>query len=97
MSAGRVRSRTVLRLAASLQATTAPKKLLVVTVTTGFRHSSIETAEKVLAELGASSGAWTVDYVHQPEGQPKNPGKPPEKTNNFYRAGFYKIDRKSVV
>ena len=29
----------------------APKKVLVVTVTTGFRHSSIETAEKVLAEL----------------------------------------------
>jgi type 1 glutamine amidotransferase len=57
----------------------APKKLLVVTVTTGFRHSSIETAEKVLAELGKSSGAFTVDYVHQPEGQPKNPGKPPEK------------------
>ena len=36
----------------SLQAQSAPKKLLVVTVTTGFRHSSIETAEKVLAELG---------------------------------------------
>jgi hypothetical protein len=30
----------------------APKKLLVVTVTKGFRHSSIPTAEKVLAELG---------------------------------------------
>lgn len=57
----------------------APKKLLVVTVTTGFRHSSIETAEKVLAELGQSSGAFTVDYVRQPEGQPKNPGRPPEK------------------
>lgn len=54
-----------------------PKKLLVVTVTTGFRHSSIETAEKVLAELGTKSGAFTVDYVHQPEGQPKNPGKAP--------------------
>jgi hypothetical protein len=54
-----------------------PKKLLVVTVTTGFRHSSIETAEKVLAELGSKSGAFSVDFVHQPEGQPKNPGKPP--------------------
>lgn len=57
-----------------------PKKLLVVTVTTGFRHSSIETAEKVLAELGAKSGAFTVDFVHQPEGQPKSPGKPPVRT-----------------
>lgn len=55
----------------------APKKLLVVTVTTGFRHSSIETAERVLKQIGETSGAFTVDYVHQPEGQPKNPGKPP--------------------
>lgn len=72
--------RLTLLFAASLSLTSAfaePKKLLVVTVTTGFRHSSIETAEKVLAELGQKSGAFTVDYVHQPEGQPKNPGKPP--------------------
>src|SRR6266481_2054765 len=41
----------------------APKKVLVVTVTKGFRHSSIPTAEKVLAELGESSKAFTVDYV----------------------------------
>lgn len=59
-----------------------PKKILVVSVTTGFRHSSIETAEKVLAELGKSSGAFTVDYVQQPPGQPKNPGKAPEKKPN---------------
>jgi type 1 glutamine amidotransferase len=69
---------TLLLVAAlSLSAYAEPKKLLVVTVTTGFRHSSIETAEKVLAELGAKSGAFTVDFVHQPEGQPKNPGKAP--------------------
>ena len=41
----------------------APKKLLVVTVTKGFRHSSIPTAEKILGELGHKSGAFTVDYV----------------------------------
>jgi uncharacterized protein len=40
-----------------------PKKLLVVTVTKGFRHSSIPTAEKVLGELGSKSGVFTVDYV----------------------------------
>lgn len=80
--------RTFLCLAALLAgvaaygADAAPKKLLVVTVTTGFRHSSIETAEKVLAELGKSSGAFTVDYVHQPGQQPKNPGKAPEKKGN---------------
>ncbi|MGC4047282.1 MAG: ThuA domain-containing protein [Armatimonas sp.] len=41
-----------------------PKKLLVVTVTKGFRHGdSIPVAEKILADLGAKSGAFTVDYV----------------------------------
>lgn len=40
-----------------------PKKLLVVTVTKGFRHSSIPTAEKVLAKLADQSQAFTVDYV----------------------------------
>jgi type 1 glutamine amidotransferase len=47
---------------ASAQAAT-PKKLLVVTVTKGFRHSSIPTAEKILAEVGKTSGAFTVDYA----------------------------------
>ncbi len=72
--------RLTLLFVAALAASSAlaePKKLLVVTVTTGFRHSSIETAEKVLAELGTKSGAFTVDFVHQPEGQPKSPGKAP--------------------
>ena len=46
----------------STQAAT-PRKLLVVSVTKGFRHSSIPTAEKVLGELGQKSGAFTVDYV----------------------------------
>src|SRR5438046_10610288 len=44
-----------------------PRKLLVVTVTKGFRHSSIPTAEKVLAELGQKSGAFNVDYVRNDE------------------------------
>lgn len=69
----------ILAIAAPVLVWSAPKKLLVITVTTGFRHSSIETAEKVLKDIGEKSGAWTVDYVHQPEGQPKNPGRPPEK------------------
>ncbi len=42
----------------------AAKRLLVVTVTKGFRHSdSIPVAEKLIAEMGAKSGAFTVDYV----------------------------------
>ena len=64
------RSRFVLLLltaAASLGITLAeaktPKKLLVVTVTKGFRHSSIGTAEKVLGALATKTGDFTVDYV----------------------------------
>lgn len=65
--------------ASPVPAVDAPKKLLVVTVTTGFRHSSIPTAEKVIEALGKNSGAFTVDFVRQPEGQPKSPGRLPEK------------------
>ena len=52
----------------ALTATAAePKKLLVVTVTKGFRHSSIPTAEKVLGKLAESSKVFTVDYVRNDE------------------------------
>ena len=37
-----------------------PKRVLVVSTTTGFRHSSIETAQKVLKELGEKNGSFTV-------------------------------------
>jgi type 1 glutamine amidotransferase len=49
-----------------------PKKLLVVTTTTGYRHSSIPTLEKMLAQLGKDSGEFTVDFVEQPPGKPAN-------------------------
>lgn len=51
----------------------APKKILVVTTTTGFRHSSIATSEKIIAQLGKDSGAFTVDFIHQPAGNPNTP------------------------
>src|ERR1039458_9792916 len=54
----------------SLQA--APKKLLVVTTTTGYRHSSIPTAEKILAQLAKDSGEFTVEFVQQPPGKPED-------------------------
>ena len=41
----------------------APKKVLVVTVTKGFRHDSIPTTERLLEQLGKDSGAYTVDYA----------------------------------
>jgi uncharacterized protein len=49
-------------------ATAAPKKLLVVTTTTGFRHASIPTLEKMLAQLAKDSGEFTVEFVEQPPG-----------------------------
>lgn len=54
------------------------KKVIVVTVTTGFRHSSIPTAEKILQKLSDESKAFTiVDYVRQPDVQvPKKPNAP---------------------
>jgi type 1 glutamine amidotransferase len=53
----------LLAIAFVMPAVAAPKKLLVVTVTKGFRHSSIPTAEKVLGELAEKTGLFTVDYV----------------------------------
>lgn len=44
-------------------AQTTPKKLLVVSVTKGYRHASIETGLKVVGELAAKSGKFTVDYA----------------------------------
>ena len=60
-----------------------PKKVLVVTTTTEFRHSSIPTAEKVLAKLGKESGAFTVDYAQQPSlpTAPQKPRAPKAATN----------------
>jgi type 1 glutamine amidotransferase len=55
-----------------------PKQVIVCTVTTGFRHSSIPYAEKTLQRLGDESKAFTiVDFARQPEVQiPQKPGKP---------------------
>lgn len=51
-------------LGAVLTASAAPKKVLVVTATKGFRHSSIPTAENVIATLAETTGAFTVvDFV----------------------------------
>lgn len=66
------------------------KKLLVVSVTTGFRHPSIETAERVLQQLANESGKFTVDFVHQPPGQPDplrrfRPGKSVEGTPEYQK------------
>jgi type 1 glutamine amidotransferase len=60
-------ARTALFIAAaaavSVPLLAAPAKVLVVTVTKGFRHESIPTAERVLQGLAEKSGAFTLDYA----------------------------------
>ena len=41
--------------------------LLVVTVTKGYRHGSIETGERVTQEIADRSGAFTVEYARTDE------------------------------
>ena len=55
-----------------------PKRVIVCTVTTGFRHSSIPYAEATLKKLGEESKAFTVvDIAEQPSAQvTKKPNKP---------------------
>lgn len=44
-----------------------PGKLLIVTVTKGFKHQSIPTAEKVIEEIGKIDENFTVDYARTDE------------------------------
>jgi type 1 glutamine amidotransferase len=54
------------------------KRVIVCTVTTGFRHSSIADAEKTLEKLAKESGAFEiVEFARQPDiAVPKRPNKP---------------------
>jgi type 1 glutamine amidotransferase len=74
-----------------------PKKLLVVTTTTGFRHSSIPTLEKIITQLGTDSGEFTVDLVQQPPGKPdklKKGATAEEKAANQAAEGKWEITLK---
>jgi len=64
--------------APAFTASAEPKRVVICTVTTGFRHSSIAEAEKTLQKLADESKAFTiVEYVRQPDIQvPKKPNKP---------------------
>jgi type 1 glutamine amidotransferase len=81
-----IRSTWLVVVALTLVATTAPvmratesgkpARLLAVTVTNGYRHSSISTAEAVLEELGRTSGLYHLDYLRMPPGRPAQPTAP---------------------
>ena len=65
---------TSLALAALLGTAAAaePKRLLIVTVSTGFRHSSIELTEQVLRELAKKSGDIVVTSTSESTNYPRN-------------------------
>lgn len=63
-------------LAAATQAAEPPARILAVTVTKGFRHSSIDTAEPVLEQLGRESGLFHLDFLRMPPGRPAQPRRP---------------------
>jgi type 1 glutamine amidotransferase len=50
-----------------------PARILAVSVTAGFRHSSIPTAEGVLEELGRTHGLFHLDFLRLPEGDKNDP------------------------
>lgn len=65
-----------------------PARLLVVTVTTGFRHASIATAEPVLEELGRTSGLFHADFLRMPPGRPPAP-RPPKRAEGTSDADWH--------
>src|SRR5262249_509840 len=69
----------------------APKKVLVVTTTMGFRHSSIPTAEKVLAQLAGDSGAFTVDYARVEPNDPEFKGADGKPDGEKVKAAIKKV------
>ncbi|MBL9116283.1 MAG: ThuA domain-containing protein [Verrucomicrobiaceae bacterium] len=99
--------RSILFLALGLTVAHAePKRVLVCTVTAGFRHSSIPWAEKTLQKLGEESGAFTVvGLVQQPDIKipqaPRSPKAPEagadEKTMKNYANQMKKYEQEMTA
>ena len=63
-------------LPAAVRGAESPARILAVTVTTGYRHGSINTAEPVLEELGRQTGLFHVDFLRMPPNRPAQPRRP---------------------
>src|SRR5260221_9495883 len=61
-------------LSVALATSAAPKKVLIVSVTEGFPHSSVPIAGKVLTELGKKSEAFEVVDIVATGPNPSQPG-----------------------
>ena len=78
----------------------APKKLLVVTTTTGYRHSSIPALIQMLKDFSAQTGEFTLDFVDQPPGKPANPKKdatPEEKAAYHTAEAAWEVTLKAAL
>jgi uncharacterized protein len=74
-------SSSLLLTGAAAMAADAPKKVLVVSVTAGFRHTEgITASEKILPKLARESGAFTLDWCEQPGQAPQRPQRPKNPT-----------------
>lgn len=69
----------------------ATKHVLVVTTTTEFRHSSIPTAERIIAQLGQESGAFDVDYARVEPNSPEFKGPDGKKDNAKVNAAIKQV------
>ena len=69
----------------------APKRVLVVTTTLGFRHSSIPTAEKVIGELAESSKDFTVEYARVEPNDPQYKGADGKPDKSKYGPEIAKV------
>lgn len=67
------------------------KNVLVVTTTTGFRHSSIPTAEKIIGELAQKSGLFTVDYARVENNDPQYKGADGKPDKAKYEAAIQSV------
>src|SRR5437870_13415607 len=72
-----------------------PKRLLVVTVTIGFPHTSVTTAERILTQLGEKSGDWTVDIVNSGP-RPKDKGEESAWENRVKKALAEKMSAEAL-
>lgn len=72
-----------------------PRKLLLVTTTVGYRHSSIETAEQVISRLGQTSGAYRVELASATP--PPEPGPTASAEQRAAFQGLQEVYRKNVA
>jgi type 1 glutamine amidotransferase len=63
-----------------------PARLLAVSVTAGYRHASIETAEAVLESLGRESDLYHLDFLRMPPGDKEDPAWKEQLEERFSKA-----------